>query len=204
MLRRHDRCTECGTMGVALQHPLGRLRYGMDTNTDLPWRRRWCPRNPAVLNFLNAPQRDARADELRSAGYVAVSPTRIVAHGIDTVVSRRRASDVRRERTLIVHQARSPATHMTRSSGRPIRDACSHGDNVYSSMALTWPTTIRHPSSKRTHVWVIRPTLPGAVTRWKSVDATARSRPNVVITVFDSVRIRPAGERAARNASISL
>src|SRR5262249_22190881 len=38
---------------------------------------------------------------------------------------------------------------------------------------------------------------PGAVTRWKRVDAIAKSRPNVVITVFDRVPARPADGRAA-------
>jgi hypothetical protein len=49
----------------------------------------------------------------------------------------------------------------------------------------------------------MRPTLPGAFGRWNNVDAIAKSRPKVVITVFDSVRARPADGRAARNASIS-
>ena len=71
-------------------------------------------------------------------------------------------------------------------------------------MMLTCPTAMRQPSSKRIQVWVMRPTLPGALVRWNSVDAIAQSRPNVVITVFDSVRARPADGRTALNASISL
>ena len=60
-------------------------------------------------------------------------------------------------------------------------------------MTLTCPTTTRQPSSKRTQVCVIRPTFPGAVARWNNVDAIAKSRPNVVITVFESVRAVGAG-----------
>ena len=62
-------------------------------------------------------------------------------------------------------------------------------------MTLTCPTTIRHPSSNRTHVWVMRPTLPGAVARWKSVDATAKSRPNVAAWHRASSRIQVTPHR---------
>ena len=61
------------------------------------------------------------------------------------------------------------------------------------AMTLTWPTTMRQPSSQRTQVCVMRPTLPGAVVRWNSVEAIAKSRPKAVITVFDNRRPPGAG-----------
>src|SRR4051794_41166611 len=57
-----------------------------------------------------------------------------------------------------------------------------------SSIVLTCAATTRQPSGKRTHVCCWRPTLPGAPARYTRVEATAKSRPKVVMTVFDSVR----------------
>ena len=65
---------------------------------------------------------------------------------------------------------------------------------------LTWAATTRQPSGKRTQLWVCRPIL-SVPARRNSVLAVAKSRPKVVITVCCSERARPAGERAARNAS---
>ncbi len=46
-----------------------------------------------------------------------------------------------------------------------------------SSMMLTWAATMRQPSAKRIQVCICRPILPGALSRRKSVAATAQSRP---------------------------
>jgi hypothetical protein len=48
-----------------------------------------------------------------------------------------------------------------------------------------------------------RPILPGTVSRSNSVEAVAKSRPKVVITVREMRRARPIGARATRNADIS-
>ena len=71
------------------------------------------------------------------------------------------------------------------------------------SITLTCAATTRQPSGVRAQVCIWRPTLPGVVSRWNSVDAVAKSWPYVVITVRDVVRINPTGDRAARNAPIS-
>ena len=57
------------------------------------------------------------------------------------------------------------------------RDVHAGFQTAASSITLTWPVTMCQPSSKRTQVWVWRPTLPGMVVRWNSVFATAKSRP---------------------------
>ena len=46
-----------------------------------------------------------------------------------------------------------------------------------SSMRLTCAATTRQPSGKRTQVCICRPTLPGMLSRWNRVEATAQSRP---------------------------
>jgi hypothetical protein len=54
-----------------------------------------------------------------------------------------------------------------------IINCVNNHDPSGSSITLTWPATTRQPSLQRTHVWVWRPILPGAVLRRKSVEATA-------------------------------
>ena len=46
-----------------------------------------------------------------------------------------------------------------------------------SSIKLTCAATTRQPSAKRTQVCICRPTFPGTLARWNSVEATAWSRP---------------------------
>src|SRR5687768_15836281 len=58
-----------------------------------------------------------------------------------------------------------------------------------SSSRLTCAATTFQPLGNRTQVCIWRPTLPGKVFRWNNVDATAKSRPYVVMTVFEIVRI---------------
>ena len=47
----------------------------------------------------------------------------------------------------------------------------------FSSIRLTCAATTCQPSGKRTQVCIWRPTLPGTVTRWNSVEAVAKSCP---------------------------
>ena len=65
-----------------------------------------------------------------------------------------------------------------------------------SGMRLTCAATMRHPSGKRTQVWLWRPmrSLPA---RRNSMFAVAKSVPNVVITILVSVRASP-GRRTRR------
>ena len=103
------------------------------------------------------------------------------------------------------HQLQPGSRHIARSgygcdrkSQEPFEYTGFHQHDVPGQRpGFTCPTTMRQPSAKRTQVCVMRPTLPGAVIRWKSVDAIAKSRPNVVITVLDRVRARPADGRGA-------
>src|SRR5271166_7043017 len=71
------------------------------------------------------------------------------------------------------------------------------------AITLTCAATTRQPCEVRTQVCICRPTWPGVESRWNRVEAVAKSRPKVVITVRDVVRTRPTGDRAARNAPIS-
>src|SRR5262249_26018144 len=122
---------------------------------------------------------------------------------LDDVVLFRSRAAAKARRGLPIRDRRFGATH--HFSGAPEIFSCAdRGASVRyagSSMTLTWPTTICQPLGPLTQVCVWRPILPGA--RRNSVEATAKSRPKVVITVRFSVRARPAGERAARNALIS-
>jgi len=67
----------------------------------------------------------------------------------------------------------------------------AHVPNNNTPSFLETAPSLRHPADL------------SAVARWNNVDAIAKSRPHVVIAVFESVRARPADGRTARKASIS-
>ena len=70
-------------------------------------------------------------------------------------------------------------------------------------MTETWAATTFQPAGVRTQVWDWRPILPDSVARRNSVQAVAKSLPQVVMTVRSMLRARPTGARAARKPLIS-
>ena len=94
----------------------------------------------------------------------------------------------------------APATSAASAAGAPMSPRSAE----LSSMKETWAAAIRHPSGVRTQVCIWRPSFPATLVAAEQGRGDGEVRAVGGDHGAVELRARPAGDRAARNAAISL